>query len=143
MARARNSSSPLLTLAALVVAVAALHLAKDILLPLALAILISFLLTPLANRLERWGLGRVISVIAVVSVTFVVLGIIGWIVTSQLVDLGVKLPGYRSNLIAKVREIKPESKTLEGITDTIKDLDKAMTDDQPKNGGAEDKQSSR
>lgn len=133
MARARNSSSPLFTLAALVVAVAALHLAKEILLPLALAILISFLLTPLANRLEQWRLGRVFSVISVVGVAFVVLGLLGWVVTSQVVDLGVQLPTYRDNLVAKIRQIKPESKTFQGISDTLTDLGAAITETQPEN----------
>src|SRR5688572_26775130 len=121
MARARNSVSPLLTLAALVVAIAALHLAKEILLPLALAILISFLLTPLANRLERLGLGRVFSVVSVVSVTFLVLGVLGYVVTLQLVDLGDRLPGYRIGLVEKIRQLRPESKMIEGITQTIED----------------------
>jgi predicted PurR-regulated permease PerM len=128
MARARNSSSPLLTLAALVVAIAALHFAKEILLPLALAVLISFLLTPLANRLERLGLGRIFSVISVVSVAFVVLGVLGWVVTRQLVDLGDRLPGYRTDLVEKVKQLRPESKMLEGITQTIEDVDKAMAE---------------
>jgi predicted PurR-regulated permease PerM len=139
MARARNTSSPLLTLAAFVVAIAALHLAKEILLPLALAILISFLLTPLANRLERWGFHRVISVISVVSVTFIGLGVLGWVVSSQLVDLGTRLPGYRTNLVTKVRAIKPESKTLEGITETIEEVDKAISEKGSKDASKEDK----
>src|SRR5215211_4326996 len=101
MARARDTTSPLLTLAAFVVAIAALHLAKEILLPIALAILISFLLTPLANRLEHWGFGRVLSVIAVVSVSFAALGLLTWVVMSQFVDLGAQLPSYKTTLIRK------------------------------------------
>ncbi len=131
MARARNSVSPLLTLVALVVAIAALHLAKEILLPLTLAILISFLLTPLANRIERLGLGRVFSVISVVGVTFLVLGVLGYIVTGQLIELGVQLPSHRERLIAKVQQIKPESRVLEGITKTLEDVESAMKQDRP------------
>jgi hypothetical protein len=129
MARARNSASPLLTLAALVVAIAALHLAKEILLPLALAILISFLLTPLANRLERLGLGRVFSVISVVSVAFLVLGVLGYIVTLQLVNLGEQLPGYQKELAQKVKQLRPESKMLKDISQTIEEVEKELTED--------------
>jgi predicted PurR-regulated permease PerM len=126
MARARNSSSPLLTLAALVVAVAALHLAKEILLPVALAILISFLLTPLCNRLENFGVSRVLSVITVVSVTFVALGLLTWVMMSQLVDLGAQLPTYKATLIRKINQIKPESSTISEITETIEDVQKSI-----------------
>src|SRR5687767_7532102 len=105
MARVRNSSSPLLTLAAFVVAIAALHLAKEILLPLALAVLISFLLTPLANRLERWHFPRVASVITVASITFALLGALAWVFSIQLVDLGEQLPRWRRELVVKVREL--------------------------------------
>jgi predicted PurR-regulated permease PerM len=129
MARVRNSVSPLLTLAAMVVAIAALHLAKEILLPLALAILISFLLTPLANRLERLGLGRILSVISVVGVTFLMLGVLGWIVTGQLIDLGNDLPSHRERLVAKVRQIKPESRMFQDITKTLEDVESAMKED--------------
>lgn len=132
MARARHPLSPLLTLAAIVVFVAALHLAKEILLPLALAVLISFLLTPLANRLERLGLGRIFPVLLVVGVTFLVLGALGWVVTRQLVDLGVQLPSYRKNLIAKIHQIKPDSQALARLTETVKDLDRAIHEEAPK-----------
>ena len=90
--RRSRSASPLFILTSIVVAIAALYFAKEILLPFALAVLLSFLLTPLANRLERLklgplGLGRVPSVLLVVAMTFVVLGGVGWVVTSQLVEL--------------------------------------------------------
>jgi len=58
--------SSLVVLASLVVVVAALRLAREVLMPVALAILLSFLLAPLALRLERWKLGRPLSVSIVV-----------------------------------------------------------------------------
>jgi predicted PurR-regulated permease PerM len=131
MVRARNSLSPLLTLAALVVAVAALHLAKEILLPIALAILVSFLLTPLCNRLESFGFSRLLSVITVVSVTFAALGLLTWVVMSQLVDLGSQLPSYKSTLIRKINQIKPESSTISEITETIEDVQKSIAKEKP------------
>jgi predicted PurR-regulated permease PerM len=131
MGRPRSDGSPLLTLAAIVVAVAALHLAKEILLPLALAILISFLLTPVANRLEALRLGRVLSVITIVTVTFGVLGVLSYVVTSQLVDLGSQLPQYKDNLIAKVRQIKPESETFQKLSETLEDVQKTIEEKAP------------
>jgi predicted PurR-regulated permease PerM len=136
MARARNSTSPLLTLAAFVVAVAALYLAKEILLPLALAILISFLLTPLANRLERWHFPRVVSVISVVTVTFALLGALGWVLSIQVVELSDNLPVWRASLVDKVRELREvsapergEKSAIDELTETIEEVDKVITED--------------
>ena len=66
----RNGTSTLLSVA-LVVAV--LYFARDIFIPIALAILFSFLLAPLVMRLRRWGWGRLPSVIAVVTLAFVLM----------------------------------------------------------------------
>ena len=54
-----------------VVVVAALYLARDVLVPIMLAVLLSFLLTPLANLLRRLHLGRVPSVLVAVGVALV------------------------------------------------------------------------
>jgi len=123
-------SSALFTLVAIGTAIASLHFAREILLPIALATFVSFLLAPLADRLERWGLGRAPSVLAVVSVAFAVLGLLGWVVTSQLIDLSTQLPRYRENIVAKVREITHGSETLKGVTDTIEDVTKELTDEE-------------
>jgi len=133
MARTRSSGSgsPLLTLASIVVAIAALHLAKVILVPLALAIFLSFLLTPLADRLEGWGLGRIPSVISVVAVTFVILGFLGWIVTSQLVDLSVQLPNWKDEIIVKIQDLKPDSAVLDKMTQTLDEVSKEVSEEKP------------
>lgn len=136
MARTRSSASssstsPLLTLASLVVAVAALHLAKEILLPLALAVFLSFLLTPLAEKLESWGFGRILSVISVVGVTFVVLGMLGWIVTSQLVELGNQLPQWKGEIIEKVGQMRPNSPMLAKIAETYDEVAEKISEPKP------------
>jgi predicted PurR-regulated permease PerM/methylmalonyl-CoA mutase cobalamin-binding subunit len=98
-------SSPLFILAAMITTLAALYFAREIVLPVALAILLSFLLTPLANRLERWRIPRMLSVVLVVAMSFSVLGLLGWIVTDQLVDLSRQLPANKQNLISKTQWI--------------------------------------
>ncbi|HEX2474132.1 MAG TPA: AI-2E family transporter [Lacipirellulaceae bacterium] len=131
----QRGSSPLFILVAIIAVVAALYLAKEILLPLALSILLSFLLTPLANRLERWRVPRVLAVILVVAASFIPLGIVGWIVTDQLVALSDALPRYRlsivENVAAKVRSIRPSSKTLNTVSKTVEDLGKKLADGDP------------
>jgi predicted PurR-regulated permease PerM len=122
MTSPRRSSPSLFTLAAIVTAVAALHFAREILLPFALATLISFLLAPLADRIERLGVGRAVSAVAVVGVAFLVLGCLGWLVTSQLVDLSEKLPEYKDSIVTKVRAVTSESSVISRFTETIEDV---------------------
>ena len=131
MAKQRGSS-PLFILVAIIAVVAALYVAKEILLPLSLAILLSFLLTPLANRLERWRVPRVLAVILVVAASFIPLGVVGWIVGDQLVVLNQSLPRYQEaiveNIAAKVRSIRPSSKTLNTVSKTVEDVGKKLSD---------------
>src|SRR5262245_41534811 len=105
MAKTR-SVSPLFILVAVITTIAALYFAKAILLPLALAILLCFLLSPLADRLERWRVPRLLSVIVVVMMAVAVLGGLGYIVTDQLVDLSHQLPEHKQNLIAKIKSLR-------------------------------------
>jgi predicted PurR-regulated permease PerM len=128
-----RTTSPLFTLVAIVTAVAALSLAKEILLPLALAILLSFLLTPLANTLERWRIPRIPAVILVVAMSFAVLCAVGWVVTLQLIDLSRELPNHKNNLFAKVRSIRPNSQSFARMSETLEGLGKELTgSEQPK-----------
>lgn len=133
MARTRSApaGSPLLTLASVVVAIAALHFAKEILLPLALAIFLSFLLAPLAEKLESWGLGRILSVISVVGVTFVVLGVLGWIVTSQLVDLSSQLRHWQGEIIRKIDDIRPDSSAFKEIAEAYDAVTEKISETEP------------
>jgi predicted PurR-regulated permease PerM len=94
-------TSRLLTLVTVVLVVAVLYLARDVLIPFALAALISFLLAPLVVRLERF-FGRVASVVVVVLLTCGVLGGIGYLVAGQLTQLAGMLPEYRANIAAKL-----------------------------------------
>jgi predicted PurR-regulated permease PerM len=75
-----------------VLVVAVLYFAREIFIPLALAVLFSFLLAPLVTRLRHWGWWRMPSVLTVVAFAFVVLAVIGALVTVQLTDLGRKMP---------------------------------------------------
>jgi predicted PurR-regulated permease PerM len=82
--------------------IAALYFAREILIPLAFALILTFLLTPVAALLQKRCTGRVVSVLATVVVAIVVAAGIGWIIASQLVDVANQLPQYRENIHAKI-----------------------------------------
>ena len=65
------------TLLSIVIVVAVLYFARAVLIPLALATLLTFLLAPLTTRMQRMGLGRVFSIIIVVLFAFLIVGILG------------------------------------------------------------------
>ncbi|MDP3070437.1 MAG: AI-2E family transporter [Opitutaceae bacterium] len=93
-------------LATFALVVAMLRLAEEVLLPIAYALLLAFLLSPLVVRLMRWGVSRVLAIILTVSVAFAVIGGIGWIVTAQVIGLTQELPKYEENIRNKVRALK-------------------------------------
>jgi predicted PurR-regulated permease PerM/methylmalonyl-CoA mutase cobalamin-binding subunit len=99
-----------------------LYYGRSILIPIALAALLTFLFTPLVSRLERW-IGRICAVItSALTVIFVmVFGV--WILTHQLVDLAAKLPDYKVNIKTKLRSFKmPDDGIFSRLSQTIDEL---------------------
>lgn len=100
-----SSSVGSLSLLTVVTVVAALYFARDIFIPLALAVLVSFLLAPLVNRLHQWHFGRVPSVLIVVLLAFGLVGLLGELMTNQMVELAHKLPEYQQNVHKKLQSV--------------------------------------
>jgi predicted PurR-regulated permease PerM len=106
MASATRKLPLLYVLASVTVVLAGLYWARVVLLPVALAVLLTFLLNPVITVLHRWGVPRVLAVILVVVLAFVGLGAVGWVVTRQLTTLADELPRYRENLKGKVADLR-------------------------------------
>jgi predicted PurR-regulated permease PerM len=106
--------------------IATLYLARDLLIPLALAALLTFLLAPLVTRLERW-LGRIGAVLLVVTLILAATGAAGWVLTRQLVDLATKLPDYKENIQTKLRSFKvPTGGRFTKFSETVEELKKDL-----------------
>ena len=103
--------------------IAVLYWAQAVLVPIALAILLTFVLTPPVVWLERW-IGRVPAVLAVVTCVFILLGLATWGLARQADHLADDLPGYRRNILAKVADVRGAGKggTVEKIQETIDDI---------------------
>ncbi|GAA5118727.1 AI-2E family transporter [Luteolibacter yonseiensis] len=113
--------------------IAALYFGRELLVPLALAALLTFMLTPLVNRLQRW-IGRIGAVLSVVAMMFAATGVAGWVLTRQAVDLANQLPGYKENIRAKLRSIQiPNEGPFTRISETMEELKK----DLPGSGNSE------
>lgn len=98
-------SSWMVTLASIAVVIAALYLAKGVLVPLTLTVLLSFLLSPVCDWLERRGLGRIPAVLLTASLGFLVLGLAVWTAAVQMNSLAPKIPEYQRNIEAKLNSV--------------------------------------
>jgi predicted PurR-regulated permease PerM len=112
-------------------AVAALYFARDIFVPLALAILLAFLLEPLARRLEQCHLGRVVSALAAVSLAVLIAGTMTVVMARQLGELGSQLPQYKANVHEKLRKLRDGDNNIAGRA--IKSFDEFRNDLVPTN----------
>ncbi len=89
-----------------VVIIACVYWAQTVFIQVALAIFLTFLLSPLVSALQRRRLGRVPSVLLVVVLTAMVLGSVGWAVTHQVVGLVEQLPTYTGNITKKIQALR-------------------------------------
>jgi predicted PurR-regulated permease PerM/methanogenic corrinoid protein MtbC1 len=107
---ASRALSRLLAVVVTVVVITTLYLAKTVILPLALALLLSFVLAPLVTALERIRLPRIIAIPIVILAAGAVLGLLGWTVFMQLVEVTDALPAYTNNINDKMQALH-QSKT--------------------------------
>src|SRR5665648_451288 len=107
------------------IVIGGLYFAREVLLPLALAIILSFVLTPPLLLLRRIKVPRVLAVILVVAIAFGIIGGLGWLISREATDLAGQLPSYRATLSEKItslRESTNESKVLQKAGDVLTDL---------------------
>ena len=114
---------PWVTFAGCVLVVVVLYWAQAVFVPIALAILLTFVLTPPVTWLQRW-IGRVPAVLAMVTLVFTVLGLAGWGLARQMDHLAEDLPRYRVNILAKIADVRGASKggAVEKLQETIEDI---------------------
>ena len=120
--------------AVLLIAVAVLYLGRDIFIPLALAVLIAFVLTPLVLRLRHAGLSRIPSVVAAVLVAFIVLGGVATVVGTQAMELAGNLPTYRRTIEEKLGALRRNvagGGAVERVTGMLRDLRRVIVEPRP------------
>jgi predicted PurR-regulated permease PerM len=118
-----------------VIIVTALYVGREIFVPVALAILLSFVLARPVALLQRWRVPRAISVVGVVLLAFAIIFALGSLIATQLNKLAGDLPRYQSTIegkIQSVRGVSGGSSTLERAADMLHDLGKEL--DKPKSG---------
>jgi predicted PurR-regulated permease PerM len=87
------------------VVVSGIYFGRPVLMPLALAVLLSFALAPLVSLLKRLRLGHVAPVLISLLLAVVVFSALGMFMGSQLAKLAGELPRYQSNLAGKIHSV--------------------------------------
>ena len=137
--KARTSEELIALLSAVAVAVlafiiiATLYFGREIFVPIALAILLSFVLAPLVSSLQRVRVPRGLAVVSVVIFAFALIFALGSLLAAQLTQLAGDLPRYQSTITEKIQSFRDTTAgrgTLERASGMLKDLSKEL--DKPK-----------
>lgn len=108
----------------------ALYVAKTVFLPIAAAILLAFVLSPIVRMLRRIRIPRLVAAILVVAVTFASLIVLTGVISEQVRNLATDLPRFESTLRDKVRDIRgiaTSSPAMERAAETLKDLQNELS----------------
>ncbi|MCK1418535.1 AI-2E family transporter [Bradyrhizobium sp. CW4] len=125
------SAMAMAILAAIIVMV--LYYGREIIIPIALAVLLSFVLAPLVRLVQRLRIPRSLAVVSVVVIAFAFIFAMGSLLATQLTQLAGDLPRYQSTISEKIqsfRETTAGRGTLERASSMLKDLSKEL--DKPK-----------
>jgi predicted PurR-regulated permease PerM len=121
----QQRGAALVNMAVAALIIAALYVGREIFVPIALAILLSFVLAPFVIRLHSWRIPRTASVLIVVFFGFAVIFSLGGLMVSQATHLAARLPRYQQTLSDKVESIRGlmgGSGTLEQASTVLEEL---------------------
>ena len=119
--------------------VAALYFGRDVFVPIALAVLLSFVLAPVVRRLEGWRVPRAGAVIGVAALAFLTIFAVGGVIATQVAQLASELPRYEANMRSKIQSFRgtaATTSTLERAADVLQDLGKELNKPKDKPAGA-------
>ena len=110
--------------------IATLYLAREVFVPITLAILLSFLLAPTVRALRRLGVGRVTAVGFTALFAFIALAAFAAVVVGEVSSLAQQLPEYRYNLETKIRSLPalvPGGGVFRRATEMFRELSKELS----------------
>jgi len=105
-AKDRSPATQLLAVITAVVVIAGLYFGKDLVIPFALALLLSFLLSTPVAWLERLHLGRTLSVLVVLTTAFLLTGGLIWLGIQQLNGMAQNFPQYQAHIVRKLELLR-------------------------------------
>ena len=97
-----------------------LYFGKPVLMPLALAALFTFLLSPLVKWLHRLRLPRALAVLIVTLSVFSLLGFLGWVIGREFSSLAASLPNYKDNIRNRIVSLHESGRG--GVIENLKEI---------------------
>ena len=118
---------------------AIMHFAGDVLIPLALATLLSFVLAVPVSGLQRFGVPRSVAVVVVVVAAFGAIFSLGQILEQEISDLAGRLPQYEATIGEKIDALTPaaSSRPLEPVRSILRALDREFNSARPKSSATD------
>jgi predicted PurR-regulated permease PerM len=129
----QRPATTLINLAVAALIVTGLYFGREILVPVVLAILLSFVLSPFVTRLQSWRIPRIVSVLFVVLIGFSIIFSLGGLMVSQANRLARELPSYQQTLREKIQSLRGAaagSGTLERASKVLTDLNAELQNPQ-------------
>ena len=120
----------------LTLALLALYFARAVLIPLAIALTLNFLLTPVVMQVERARVRRLPAVLLILVISFTIVGSVGWIVARQVIAVINDLPNYRDNIHDKFAALHgPDTGPLSRTVASIREIGEEISNEtHPKPG---------
>lgn len=131
MARENAPSASLTPVIGLVIAIAVLYFARELLIPIAFAMLLAFLLTPIVKRLESWRIPRAPASVLVLVTACALIAAVGYEVTTQLISIAGRMPQYGDKLRAKFDALQGRSSGLGQLISEIEDMGRQAIEKKP------------
>lgn len=116
-----------------IVLVGGLYAARSVLVPVVLAVLLTFIFGPMVGWLQRHGLGRITSVLIVCGVAFAFLGLLLFIVFLQMKSLAMALPEYKQEITQKLLQVREalNGSWLDEVSEAFKDVSGKIKESEP------------
>lgn len=121
---AAGGSDPLTVIATATLIVAVLYFSRDIFIPVALAVLLSFVLAPLVRLLRRLRLRPFPAVLASVLLAFMLIGSLTWLMAAQITELARDLPLYQETMRQKIISLKGAAAAGDAMESASRVLDR-------------------
>jgi predicted PurR-regulated permease PerM len=131
MARENAGGSRFSPILGLIAAVAVLYFARELLIPLAFALLLAFLLSPIVKRLEGWRVPRMPASLLVLTMAFALLAVVGWLVTAQMIEIAGRLKDYTQNIQHKIVGLQGQSSGLGDFMASMEDIGRQLNTPRP------------
>jgi len=131
------------TLVTTAIVVAALYFGREVFMPIAIAVLLTFALAPVVAALRRIGIPRIAAIVTAVFSTFAALALFSFVVATQVGDLAQNIVYYQNNILTKIatlREFSAGTGIVERLSGVVERVGREIEREEPASPGIGEEQ---